>query len=50
MILVKDGGLDQRGSNERSENSFGSVFILKVDSIRFAGQLGCGMKERGQGL
>lgn len=46
MIEVKhDGGLDWRSSDGSGEKYFG--YILKVDPIKFAGQLGCGVKERG---
>ena len=49
MIEMKDDGtLDQRGRSGSSEIYFGSGCILKEDSIRFAAQLGCGVKERGQ--
>lgn len=43
MIEVKhDGGLDWSSSSGSGENYFG--YILKVDAIKFAGQLGCGKK------
>lgn len=49
MIEVKDdAGLDQDSSDGSSQNYFGSGYILKVDLIKFVGQLGCGVEDKGQ--
>ena len=48
MIGGKDDAGFDNGSGG-SENYFGSGYILKIDPIKFAGQLGCGVEEKGQG-